>query len=207
MTAVMGDAGPRNDKMTDVNIPLIDLRRWRRGTPAARRALARRVDRACRETGFLIVAGHGVPASAVRGAREAARAFFALAPAEKRRAARPGVTRGWVAVGDEALSYSLGRRTPPDLNESFQIGPLDGRGGPNPWPARPRALKPAWTRYSREMERVAGELQSLFAAALGLPEDWFADKFDRHESRLRARYYPAQAVPPLPGQLDRKSVV
>lgn len=183
-----------------MNTPLIDLRKWRRGSAAERRALARRVDRACRRRGFLAIAGHGVPVSVTRAARAAARAFFALPEAEKRRSARPGVSRGWVGLGAEALAYSAGRRTPPDLNESFQVGP-EGRGAPNAWPRRPRALKPAWGRYYKEMERLSAELQGLFAAALGLPEGWFDDKIDRHASRLRARLYPAGAGAPLPGQL------
>jgi len=41
----------------------------------------------------------------------------------------------------------------------------------------------------------------MFALALDLPEDFFADTIDRHISRLRVRNYPAPTVPPKPGQL------
>jgi isopenicillin N synthase-like dioxygenase len=51
------------------------------------------------------------------------------------------------------------------------------------------------------MGRLAEDLMALFALALGLPEDFFADKIDRHISRLRVRNYPAPLEAPKPGQL------
>jgi len=41
----------------------------------------------------------------------------------------------------------------------------------------------------------------IFAVALKLPGDFFADKFDHHPSVLRLTYYPAQPDAALPGQV------
>jgi isopenicillin N synthase-like dioxygenase len=53
------------------------------------------------------------------------------------------------------------------------------------------------------MERLAAEIMRLFALALDLPENWFDDKVDEHMTNLTANYYPAQIVPPRPGQLRK----
>jgi len=42
---------------------------------------------------------------------------------------------------------------------------------------------------------------AMFALALGLDEDFFADKVNHHISRLRVRNYPAPVTPPKPAQL------
>ena len=41
-------------------VPLVDIDPFLHGTPADRDAVAQRVDAACRDSGFLMVAGHGV---------------------------------------------------------------------------------------------------------------------------------------------------
>jgi isopenicillin N synthase-like dioxygenase len=51
------------------------------------------------------------------------------------------------------------------------------------------------------MGKLAEDLMAIFALALDLPESFFADKIDRHISRLRVRNYPAPSAPPKPGQL------
>jgi isopenicillin N synthase-like dioxygenase len=92
------------------------------------------------------------------------------------------------------------------------IGPVDpvdpeyARGGgkhfaPNLWPERLADARPVFTRYYREMGRLAQTLMRIFALDFDLDEHFFDDKIDRHISRLRLRNYPAQMTPPLPGQL------
>ncbi len=75
--------------------------------------------------------------------------------------------------------------------------------GANLWPERPAALRPALERYYVELEQLAMTIMRLFAIGLGLPDDWFEDKFDRHITNLCVNYYPPQLEPPGPGQLRR----
>jgi isopenicillin N synthase-like dioxygenase len=203
--------------MTLLAVPVIDLSPFRSGDETQRRAVAREVGQACRDIGFLIVSGHGVPDDLIEQTYQTAKTFFALPVAEKEAVDRPApnVVRGYSAVGGEGLSYSLDEPTPPDLKESFTIGPVDfdrddpyftgPQAGPhfaeNAWPARPEALRPVWTAYFSAMEDLAADLMRMFALALDLPEAYFDDKIDRHISMFRALRYPDQIQPPEPGQM------
>jgi len=174
------------------------------------------VGQACEEIGFLGIVGHGVPWALVSTMFMRAREFFGLPLAEKLVIRRPAkdVSRGYIPVGDESLSYSLGRAAPPDVKEVLAIGRDDvpdddyhRRGpaalhfAPNLWPARPSGLREVAIAYYRELERLAADLMRVFAVALGLPEDFFTDKIDRHISAIRLINYPEQERAPVPGQL------
>jgi isopenicillin N synthase-like dioxygenase len=200
-----------------MHVPVIDIAPYRGGDRAAARRVAERVGEACRDIGFLVIAGHGIDPGLVERVEVTARAFFDLPLAEKMRVARPApdVTRGYIPVEGEAVAASRGEVTPGDLNESLMIGPVDVPEGdpyfrapeagkhfhPNLWPARPAELRPAWTAYFRAMGDLAATVMRIFAAALREREDFFDDKIDRHISRLRARNYPEQPEAPRPGQL------
>jgi len=203
--------------MTLLSVPVIDLSPFRSADEAQRRSVAAEVGRACREIGFLIVSGHGVPDRLIQDTYRTAKEFFALPLADKEAVDRPApdVVRGYSAVGGEGLSYSLDEPTPPDLKESFSIGPVDfDRNDPyftgplagphfaeNTWPSQPAELRPVWTAYFSAMQELAADLMRMFALALDLPETFFDDKIDRHISMLRALRYPPQLTPPEPGQM------
>jgi len=197
------------------NVPVIDIAPFLRDT--GKMSVARAVDRACRDIGFLVVGGHGVPADLIERTRAAGRAFFDLPLADKMRVARPapGVARGYVGMEGESVARS---RDPTaqagDLNESLMIGPVDlppdeyafapeagQHFAPNLWPAEPADLRPAWTEYYRSMGRLSATLMRIFALGLGLEESYFDRMVDRHISRLRVRNYPAPGAPPRPGQI------
>jgi isopenicillin N synthase-like dioxygenase len=197
-------------------IPVIDLSEARDGDAAARRRLASRLDRVCRDIGFFTLLGHGAPASVLEELRETANAFFALPPEEKRHAVHPvpATPRGFRALGIEALSCGNDRTTPPDLKEYYHFGRetwpdepyFTGAEGqryfiPNIWPERPVGFKEAAQRYYTEMERISLTLMRLAALGLGVDEHFFDDKIDRHITAMRLNFYPAQTEAPLPGQL------
>jgi isopenicillin N synthase-like dioxygenase len=68
---------------TENAIPTIDLTALRTGSNAAKHEVARQIDAACRDTGFFMVTGHGVPAELITTARQRAIDFFALPDEEK----------------------------------------------------------------------------------------------------------------------------
>jgi isopenicillin N synthase-like dioxygenase len=196
-------------------VPIIDIGPYRDGSD--KRGVARRVARACRDIGFLVIDGHGVDPSLIAATRRTGHAFFDLPLQEKMRVARPtpDVARGYIGLEAESLYRSRDPgATTGDLNESLMIGPVDlpdalyafapaaGRHfAPNLWPERPVDLRPVWTQYYRTMAALAATLMRIFAVALDLEETFFDDKIDRSISRLRVRNYPAPEVPPVPGQL------
>ena len=53
------------------DVPIIDIAGFRKGDTAARRAVARQVDRAARDVGFMQITGHGIPDRAVFDLTEA----------------------------------------------------------------------------------------------------------------------------------------
>ncbi len=200
-----------------LNVPLIDLGPFRDGSPAGKRAVARAIDEACRDIGFLVVTGHGVDDALVRRTADVSRAFFDLPLAEKRRIARPSpsITRGYIGLTEESLARARdANAVGADLNESLMIGPVDAppsevgahplagsHFAPNLWPERPAELREVWTAYYRAMAALAATLMRAFALGLGLPESFFDAKIDHHISRLRVRNYPAPETPPEPGQI------
>jgi isopenicillin N synthase-like dioxygenase len=200
--------------LTDV--PVIDLSRAVAGDPAARAAVGAEIDRTCREVGFLVIGGHGVPQSLVDEAFATAAAFFDLPQAEKDRfrPADNAAPRGYHALGTKNLARTLGLDRPFDLREQFYIGPLAPDRArvahipeaaamyqDNIWPDRPAEWRDVFTRYYRAMATLGAELMRLFALGLGLPERYFDPFIDNHFATLPSNNYPEPGAPPLPGQL------
>ena len=181
-------------------IPVIDITPFRTGT-ADGPAVVDRVADACRDIGFFVVTGHGVPEATTRTLYDGARAFFDR-PAEAKRAVgrtarRPGGVM-YAARGAEALAATTGERTPGDVKESLNFGPfLDG----DDWPADLAPLRDAFTAYYAAMDDLARTMRAVFCRAIGLPPDHFEPGFVDHLSAVRVIDYPEQTAPPLPGQL------
>lgn len=203
--------------MTLLHVPVIDLTPYREGTPEGKAKVAEQIGQACRDIGFIVVSGHGIPEELIQKTRDVSDAFFSLPVAEKVKADRPAPdqVRGYSAVGGEGLSYSLDEPTPPDLKESLSIGPTDvpandpyfttdaagAHFAPNVWPVEPAELKPVWTEYFAAVDNLATTLMRTFALALKLDENYFDKTIDRNISMLRVLRYPKQTTAPLPGQL------
>jgi isopenicillin N synthase-like dioxygenase len=203
--------------MALLEVPVINIAPFAQGSQAERREVARRVDEACTDIGFLVISGHGVPPSLFADVAAASRAYLDLPLTEKMQVLRPApdVTRGYIPLEGESVARSQGDATAPgDLNESLMIGPVDVADDayhfgpaagkhfhPNLWPRRPAGLKEAYTGYYRAISSLAATLMRIFALGLDLPDDFFDSKIDRHISRLRVRNYPAPATPPKPDQL------
>jgi isopenicillin N synthase-like dioxygenase len=200
-------------------VPVIDISPALKA-PASRDCTSLVVDAlrlACEDTGFFLVTGHGVAAEKIDAVVAASHSFFAL-PLELKARSVTGGPRGYHPQSEAALARSRGETSPPDLVEVYSVGRFDDPGealrsglrpgaeayfAPNAWPAQLPGFRPAFEQYYGALEKLANDLLSLFALALGLERTWFADKADRHISNLMVNYYPAQFEAPLPGQLRR----
>lgn len=203
--------------MTLLSVPVIDVAPFLHGGSSDKHAVAKAIDQACRDIGFLVISGHGVADSLLAEVHRTSREFFDLSLEEKMKVARPGpsISRGYVPVEGESVGRSRDSEDySGDLNESFMIGPVDlpdpnyafaedagAHFAPNLWPTLPADLKGIYIEYYEAMGQLATSLMSMFAIALGLDEKYFASSVDRHISRLRVRNYPAPSTPPKPGQL------
>jgi isopenicillin N synthase-like dioxygenase len=199
----------------DAQIPIIDISAFS-GAGGGKRTVVDAIARACEQVGFFGIVGHGVDETTIAAIYREGRAFFGLPREDKMEIARPApaVSRGYNSLADQSLGNTLASGVPPDLQESFAIGPLNPGAGPywtdaygsihfhpNLWPRRPAHFRSAVTAYYQAMEGLAARLACMFSLALDLPEDFFADKIDRHVSTMRLNFYPAQPVAPLPGQI------
>jgi isopenicillin N synthase-like dioxygenase len=195
---------------TTLPVHPLDLEPFRSGSAAERREVARQVDVACRDTGFLVVTGHGVPVSTCDAALDAFGAFFDLPEAAKRAVVvdDPAANRGYSAFGQEGLSYSRGEVSPRDLFEAFNLGSEDTDGeyydrhrsfyAPNAWPAAPSHLRETWLAYDRAVTGVADTILEAMALALDLPEQWFLERCEHAIVTTRAINYERRAGTPDP---------
>ncbi|MGH9132710.1 MAG: isopenicillin N synthase family dioxygenase [Ilumatobacteraceae bacterium] len=199
-------------------VPVVDIGPFAAGGDTERRAIATAVDTACREVGFFTVIGHGVPAATLDSTWAAAIDFFDLPLEQRMTVVQPrGYPYGYNPLNAEALNRSIGGDAPPDLKETFNVGPIDPPPrpieemddvderavfAPNLWPDDVcPALRPAVEAHYRAMTALAERLMEIFAVALGLPDRWFAPFIDRHGSAMRLAHYPALDRAPIPGQL------
>jgi isopenicillin N synthase-like dioxygenase len=196
-------------------VPVIDLSPAFGIDPTEKAALAGRIDAACRDWGFIIVAGHGVSPELMASMDRVTRAFFATSLAERARVEGTSAnsSRGYRRFGNGANGRLLGLDVPPDLRESFRIGPeavaadpYYSEAGyerfyvPNIWPAEPADLRPVWEAYYAALDALARRLLRVLALALGLRETWFDAKVDRAATELVAQFYPTLDAAPLPDQ-------
>ncbi len=203
-------------EVRDAAVPVIDVAPLRSSDRAGKDEVARQIDRACTETGFFCITGHGVDQRLIARTREAATQFFAL-PDEKKLAIqrRPDkASRGYYPFADRSLAYTLGEAAPPDLQEAWAMGPIDVSDeeiqesdisrrffAANLWPEGVPNFRETLNEYDRTLSPLADEILKGFALALGQPETFFDDKCDRASSVIRLIRYPAQTTAPATGQL------
>ena len=202
--------------LADPTIPTIDIGRFESGTHDDKRAVARRVAAACEDIGFFAITGHAVPEALMARTRRAAVDFFGQPLTDKLKVERPPskISRGYNRLGDRSLSYSLGVAAPPDLQEAWAMGPVETGDGPyyrdgaaetffapNRWPDTVPGFRETLTEYYAALSSLAATIMRVFALALDLEEDFFADKTDRPCSNVRLIRYPAQSERPDADQL------
>lgn len=178
--------------------PLIDLGPW-----LARRdpAVGARVDAAFRTSGFLLLDHHGIDLSELDAARDAAWAFFRSSSAHKQGHVGPGPAyRGWFGPGTQANGPTYGVDTPPDLKETFAMGPetaptgVDDPAtfGPNVFPVDGE-MAATWTRLHQRLEALGSTLVDLCEVALGLPTGEMQRHFVGAGTNMVANWYPARS--------------
>ena len=199
--------------MADQSIPLIDLSN---DDGSRCTEISEDIRRACEEIGFFMVSNHGVPAELITRTRAAAKDFFALPLDEKMKVRQPEnlASRGYAWPKNRGLGHSSGLKTPPDIQESYALGPCepvpehlkgtpeeDAFFMPNYFPDTPPELATHLPAYYAQMEKLADRILGHFAVALGLERDHFVDMLDHHTSTMRVIHYPPIEGPVEDGQL------
>lgn len=186
-------------------IPVLDWSRFRDGSD--RDGFVAELSKACRDTGFFLVTGHGIPQRLINDTLAAADAFFALPVSEKSRfdITKAGNNRGWTGHGLENLDDSKPDQV--DRKEAFNIGlelaPDDPRLGQpfrglNVWPDLP-GFRDTMLTYFEAVHHLGVELHRPIALDLGLDEHYFAPFLDQPLATLRTLRYPGGT--PAPGEI------
>lgn len=203
--------------VVDGYVPVIDLTLARAGDPADRKAIAATIDETCRDSGFLVVTGHGIAPDLIQRMHDASLAFFLLPEEIKDQylteTGDPTIrgfykTASYVAASDDTPTapdlcqlYTVCRLGEPGVATHESLGDdYDVWSKPNPWPTEVDTFKHVWLEYYDALEALSADLMRLFALGLGLDEDFFDDKIDDHITNLVANYYPPVDEEPLEGQ-------
>jgi isopenicillin N synthase-like dioxygenase len=186
-------------------IPVIAIGALGRGD-AAEAETIRQIRHAAETVGFFYIADHGVPAAATKDILEQARRFFDL-PLAQREAIllmRSPCYRGYLPFGARGSNTSR----PPDILESFNVGPELGPDapevhagtplhGPNQWPENLPGFRSSVLAYYAELETLMQRLVDALALALELPREALRSQYRRPLTQLRLLHYP-----PQPPQID-----
>src|SRR6266436_6192626 len=166
-------------------IPVLDIGPYLAGDAGAPAPLARAIARTCEDTGFLVVANHGVAPRLIGDTFAVAAQFFARPEPDKLALKIGKYNIGYLPFGGQVVRHSpVNKNTKPNFSESFYITrdrapdhadivnnkPLVGL---NRWPEDMPELRAATTAYYRAMEAMTTRLVPLFALALDLPADYF----------------------------------
>ncbi|KAI2634567.1 Clavaminate synthase-like protein [Xylaria nigripes] len=183
--------GPAVKKTFD-SIPMVNLERLFSPSLAERKALAKDLERACRDVGFFYASGHGIDAHVASEAFKAIQGFFALDHDTKMEVHFHKSTsyRGYeplFATRHETQGQG-------DMKESFSFVHDNNETAekPNQWPSNRPQFRSALKTYIDSMESLAQRMLGLFALALDLPEDYFTTTYPPSTAAIRSLHYPPQ---------------
>lgn len=179
---------------------MLDLGPLLAGDAGAQAPLAAELQHALENVGFYFVVNHGVSQALIDGAFEAARQFHDQ-PIEDKLAVRVNEKNlGYLPMKGSTTRHSqLNANNKPNLVEAFfatrdpsQAQPSEG---PNQWPPQLPGFRDAVVAYSEALCALGTALLPLYALALDLPSDWFAQAFRNPSYTLRLSHYPRQDAP------------
>lgn len=176
-------------------VPVIDIGALKSDALEERRDVAGAIGRACEQTGFFTVTGHGVHRALIDDAFRETRRAFQRPLAEKMMhswtEAHPN--RGYDPIG----SQTLDPLSEPDRKEAWSFSPehqLDSghpMQGPNQWPPLSGFQTPI-QRYHIAVMELAERLMRALALSLDLDESAFARYHRNPICTLRLLHYPAR---------------
>src|SRR5580704_5910976 len=185
MSSAIAELAARVDLAATGRIPVLDIGPYLGGQPGALAPLARAIARTCEDTGFLVVANHGIAPELVDNAFAQAAKFFALDEARKLALKIGRYNIGYLPFGGQVVRHSpVNQNTKPNFSESFYITrdraadhpdivndkPLIGL---NRWPEDMPEFRAATTAYYAAMEAMTRRMVPVAAAALDLPAEYF----------------------------------
>jgi len=186
-------------------IPVLDLAPLNEGRPGALEDLGAQLRRAFTEIGFYFVKNTGVPPALVDEAFTQTARFHAQPLEAKMSMPFNRHNQGYLPFrGNTTRMNAIDGIKKPNANEAVFFkrelpaehpDVVAGKRfrGVNQWPAALPGFRDVALDYAAAMEGLGKRLVPIYAAALGLPADWFDDKFRSPMFTLRMTHYPQQA--------------
>jgi isopenicillin N synthase-like dioxygenase len=176
-------------------VKTLNLKDFTHGTSSQRKAFAESFTAGLKETGFIILEGHGVNPDLIDKNYELWEKFFSLdTDTKKKYEGILGGARGYTGFGKEHAK----NRTVGDLKEFFHVGqelpvghPLSSDYAANVWPEEMPELRQHALNFYRELERVARNMLEALALEMDLRPNFFSDMIKDGNSILRTIHYPA----------------
>src|SRR5687767_543061 len=115
----MSLAAALTETSAEGRIPVLDIGSYLAGEPGAAAPLARAIARTCEDTGFLVVANHGIAPELPARVFAAAAEFFARPEAEKLALKIGELNVGYLPFGGQTVRHSpVNQNTRPNFSES-----------------------------------------------------------------------------------------
>ncbi|XP_055811993.1 gibberellin 20 oxidase 1-like [Solanum dulcamara] len=184
----------------ELPIPLIDLKGFFSGDPAAVQQASRLVGEACRSHGFFLVVNHGIDANLISNAHRYMDTFFELPLSVKQNAQRKiGEDYGYASSFTERFSSKL----PWKETLSFRFSAKeDSSHIVEEYFQRTLGesfndLGKFYQEYCNSMSTLSLRIMELLGMSLGVQKSHFKDFFEDNESIMRLNYYPPCQKPEL----------
>jgi isopenicillin N synthase-like dioxygenase len=186
-------------------IRTLNLKDFTYGNTEQRKVFAEEVGAGLKETGFIILEGHGVNPDLIDKNYELWEKFFGLdVETKKKYEGVKGGARGYTGFGKEHAK----NRTVGDLKEFYHIGqelpvghPMSLDYAANIWPEEVSELRKDGISFYKELERVARNMLEALALHMDLRPSFFSEMITEGNSILRAIHYP-----PLDESMDKNAI-
>jgi len=174
------------------SIPLIDL-----GNTTG---VTGEIEKACHDTGFMYVTGHGIPSRMIDDVRKSITTYFSQpVDAKLRDQITPDNYRGYIPFGFFSANSGAGNA---DSYEGYKlhyevladdaICESCDLYGPNKWPDNLPVFPQHLLNYWQECDRVAAVLLGAMANVLDIAKDEFLELFRSPLTNMTLLHYPPQ---------------
>lgn len=174
-------------------LPMVDISKLSSPDLTDRLNVAKALDQACKEVGFLYIKGDQFNPQLFIHIQQIAQAYFAQDEAIKMQQ-YIGLSEnhsGYVPIGEEQFaSNTYDLKEAYDVNYDYPLAELRlPLLGPTLWPDFPD-FKTQVLDYYQHVKAIGHQLFQGFALALGLNEDFFTPHLQHPPSQLRLIHYP-----------------
>ncbi|KAJ6612876.1 Clavaminate synthase-like protein [Mycena sp. CBHHK59/15] len=185
---------PRTELAHTDDIPVIDFTdAW--SDSSARWTVVEDIRGACTDVGFFYVKNHGIPDMVVERSLSVSQQFFALNHSAKLMLYQEdpiSVNMGYRPFRDSNIDPSNSGDLMEGVTFQWQARADDASNNGNKWPAEAPAMRDGVLDYYDHALRLGVVIYRLLALAIGVEEDFFADKTKSAISRMRLLHYPEQ---------------